>query len=299
MLGRDVSPLLSSLGIAALAGAVAPACSDRNGGPAPIDDVSDVIDVQEGYAEFYCGCYAELYGEGPMGIEDCLSELEIASADEEACLNQVFGANPADFEVLRCQAEAQRGFLSCARAEGCPPTFTCGDGSKVPEDYICDGDLDCEDGSDEEQNCPAPRTCEDGMPLEGFSVCDGIADCAGGEDEVDCPGRFQCGDGSDIPPEWVCDDDRDCDDGSDEEQNCPVTCRGRYSLQFDECGSWTEAVQQEISMCFPFQCYDGEELALGQRCDGTPDCTEGEDEEGCDSSDSDSGEGDGGESTGG
>lgn len=61
MLGSDSSPLLSALGIVALAGVAAPACSDNKGGSLPpIDDVSDVIDVQESYADFYCECYGEL-----------------------------------------------------------------------------------------------------------------------------------------------------------------------------------------------------------------------------------------------
>lgn len=301
MLGRDSSPLLSSLGIVALASAAASGCSGNKGGPAPLDDVADVIDVAEGLNDFYCECYGELYGYDSMDVQACLSELNI-SDEETACIANVFDGKPAEFEVLRCQAEAQRILLSCSRAEGCGESFTCDDGGKVPESYVCDGDTDCGDGSDEQQSCPAPFMCEDGMALEDYSVCDGFEDCAGGEDENACPDPFVCGDGRELPPEWVCDEAPDCEDGSDEQQSCPVTCTSGYFMQISACGEFSEEVQRETSWCFPFFCFDGAELPAGQQCDGTPDCTGGEDEDElfCNPSDPTGGStGGSGESTGG
>lgn len=278
MLGRDSNPLLSSLGIVALASAVAPACRDEEDS-APIESVADVVAVEESYAEFYCECYGQFYG--PMGAEDCLSSLDIADTDEQACLTEVFDARPEDFEVVRCQAEARRGLLSCARADGCPPAFTCADGGKVPESFVCDGEADCEDGSDEQQDCPAPFTCEDGTELSSFSLCDAFEDCEGGEDEADCPDPFVCENGDEIRAEWVCDGEADCVDGSDEAGNCPVSCETGFLLQLADCGELSEEVQAEMSRCFPFECFDGTELPAGQLCDGTADCPGGEDEEAC------------------
>ena len=138
--------------------------------------------------------------------------------------------------------------------------------------------------------------CEDQTTLEyPWQVCDGREDCPGGEDEADCPAPFVCGDGSELLARRVCDGNLDCEDGTDE-RDCPETCGDRYAEA--NCAELSEAVILETSKCFPFQCYgDGPELPPEQRCDGTPDCPGGEDEDGCDPSGSDDPEG--GESTGG
>lgn len=290
------SPLLSSLGIVALASAAgAPACRDDQT-ESSIDDVADVVDLQDDLVEFYCECYGQLYGYGPMDVQDCLSELGI-SGETEACLTEVFAANPAELEVLLCQSEAERSLLSCERAEGCPTPFVCASGESVLEEWVCDGEADCQDGSDEQQDCPPPFMCEDGTAVAKYSLCDGFEDCAVGEDEMECPDPFTCGDGTEIPGEWVCDEDSDCEDGSDEQQDCPVTCRSRHATQLAECGEIELSVQHQASLCFPFTCYDDDvQLAVEQRCDGTPDCADGTDEQGCPQDPSGD---EGGESTGG
>ncbi|KAF1593158.1 Low-density lipoprotein receptor-related protein 4, partial [Eudyptes moseleyi] len=85
----------------------------------------------------------------------------------------------------------------------CPRTHVpCRDGTEcVAQEYMCDGEKDCADGSDE----------------------DGCAQLC------DTPGRscssYPCGLGACLNASLVCDGQQDCADGSDEGGNCSVPCQ--------------------------------------------------------------------------
>ncbi|CAH1246976.1 TLL1 [Branchiostoma lanceolatum] len=83
--------------------------------------------------------------------------------------------------VLLCIGAAAAQNDICSAGE-----FGCANGGCITDSWICDGDNDCGDMSDE-QDCGA---------------------CGGG--------RFECANGNCITSDWVCDDDNDCGDASDE-----------------------------------------------------------------------------------
>ncbi|XP_009994277.1 PREDICTED: low-density lipoprotein receptor-related protein 2-like [Chaetura pelagica] len=89
----------------------------------------------------------------------------------------------------------------------CPRTHVaCRDGTEcVAQEYMCDGEKDCADGSDEDgcaQLCDTP-----GRP----------APCQSHE--------YPCGLGACLNANLVCDGRQDCADGSDEGGNCSVLCQ--------------------------------------------------------------------------
>ncbi|XP_064423972.1 basement membrane-specific heparan sulfate proteoglycan core protein isoform X11 [Latimeria chalumnae] len=110
---------------------------------------------------------------------------------------------------------------------------TCQSGQCIQRDYLCDGERDCLDGSDE-LNCGTPSPCEpnefkcqNGRCALKLWRCDGDNDCGDGSDEDYCPTKgpgdtcapeqFICvSDHTCIPASYHCDEEPDCPDRSDE-----------------------------------------------------------------------------------
>ncbi|KAK1340027.1 hypothetical protein QTO34_018591 [Cnephaeus nilssonii] len=170
---------------------------------------------------------------------------------------------------------------SLSRAVCAPHEFQCGNRSCLAAVFVCDGDDDCGDGSDE-RGCADPACgprefrCADGSAcVPERWLCDRQFDCQDLSDEAAelCgrarPGNatapaacaaahFACRSGECVHLGWRCDGDRDCKDQSDE-ADCPLgTCRG------DE-----------------FQCGDGACVPAIKRCNQEQDCPDGSDEAGC------------------
>ena len=110
-----------------------------------------------------------------------------------------------------------------------PDMWMCDNGEEIPEDWVNDGEEDCEDGSDEyddgsdSDNEPDMWMCDNGEEIPEDWVNDGEEDCEDGSDEYDDgsdsdnePDMWMCDNGEEIPEDWVNDGEEDCEDGSDE-----------------------------------------------------------------------------------
>ncbi|MDP0562069.1 MAG: LDL receptor domain-containing protein [Candidatus Endonucleobacter sp. (ex Gigantidas childressi)] len=70
--------------------------------------------------------------------------------------------------------------------------FVCNNMQTTNEDWLCDGDFDCIDGSDESSGVMQPCfDCKDGTVIIRELVCNGQNNCPNGSDEnPDCPAAF-------------------------------------------------------------------------------------------------------------
>uniref|UniRef100_A0A3B5MAA9 Uncharacterized protein n=1 Tax=Xiphophorus couchianus TaxID=32473 RepID=A0A3B5MAA9_9TELE len=125
---------------------------------------------------------------------------------------------------LRCKADQAR----------------CQSGECISRIFICDGERDCQDGSDE-LRCGTPSPCEpnefkckNGRCALKLWRCDGDNDCDDNSDETNCPTKgpndrcspeqFECRiDKNCIPASYQCDEEPDCADRSDEIGCTPPT----------------------------------------------------------------------------
>ncbi|XP_024940142.1 sortilin-related receptor isoform X2 [Cephus cinctus] len=182
--------------------------------------------------------------------------------------------------------------------------FVCGKNQTcIPRSWVCDSEPDCMDGSDE-VNCdnikcePWQFSCGSSNGthhrcIYGTWHCDGDKDCLDGSDEVNCTHvssptplppttpmnfcndwMFMCNNKKCVPYWWKCDSVDDCGDDSDE-----IGC-GNLDVPTD-----VPITTEQPNVCRDnqFMCDNSECIEDAWICDGTKDCSNGEDELHCDS----------------
>jgi hypothetical protein len=152
-------------------------------------------------------------------IQECLSMGSCAHLEAYVCVNA--------YEPLYQTCD-----LQCLETHG----HHCGPDT-LPPSQVCDGFVDCDDGSDED-GCPSPFVCGNGDQIAAAWRCDGYPDCEDMLDEYDCPPEqdFMCGDGTQIPAQQRCDFVGHCPDGSDEADCAMVNCSDDVTTGPSETG---------------------------------------------------------------
>lgn len=140
-----------------------------------------------------------------------------------------------------------------------PTLFQCKNDLCIFKSWLCDGDKDCPDGSDE-FNCSTTAKTTTPIPIPSGK-------CG--------PWQFTCKNQHCIPEWWKCDSVNDCGDNSDE-----IDCNSRNPSKTTP-SPMPAPTPSEICQLNQFRCFDGQCIDEAWVCDGVRDCTQGEDEEHC------------------
>ncbi len=173
----------------------------------PVDTTTRLAEAGRARGQALCQCASAAEAE-----ESCISAEDFAP--NAACLAALA---PDEVEHWRCRADAlwreTACFVGCARngsdLPNCGPDAACNDPELPGIEYYCRR-VTC--AGDQEQS------------LTKYQICDGKVDCNDGSDERNClrgARFFECAsDAKAIALTQVCNAVPDCDDGSDE-QYCP------------------------------------------------------------------------------
>ena len=170
-------------------------------------------------------------------------------------------------------------------------SFVCANqGDCIHKEWVCDGDRDCTDGSDESEETCGPVVscseeqfkCSNGDCIPAHLKCSGGVECLDGSDELGCSDdlalphtkcdpytEFDCGPGKPcLPQERVCDLRNDCGDWEDEPK--------------DICGQKTDECKKNNGGCdqlcvdtadgFFCDCKPGFKMSGNNTCEDIDEC---------------------------
>ncbi|KAG1687419.1 Prolow-density lipoprotein receptor-related protein 1 [Nymphon striatum] len=255
------------------------------------------------------------------GVAQCTDGSDERNCQNHACLPSQYKCSGGEKSPSRCIQLSHKcdGYADCIEKDdemNCAPKtckaneMRCNNSICIPNVFMCDGDDDCGDNSDEPVSC-AVRSCSEdefrcnsGRCIPNSWFCDGDLDCGEWEDEPkSCadhtcdPSYFLCNNTRCIPGRWKCDFDDDCGDKSDElncvPRNCSESefrcasgrcirgslhCNGEYN-----CEDLSDELQCNITCdANHFKCHNPPFCILKEwQCDRDADCADGSDEEGC------------------
>ncbi|XP_046548454.1 sortilin-related receptor-like [Haliotis rubra] len=238
------------------------------------------------------------------------------SSDERSCHHTNCSANKFQCQNNRCipktwvcdndnDCHDNSDEVNCTTMAPCRSwEKKCGSGECVSSQAYCNGIFDCQDHSDEhncnQTTCPPWRhKCDSGNLCVSFTwICDGERDCPDGSVEEHCTAtattpvtssttppschswQFTCKNRFCIWHAARCDGFNDCGDNSDE-----VDC-GEWRQQVNVMFTLsTLPVSETTCSTTEFLCYSSNTEPTCIRdswvCDGTNDCSSGEDERNC------------------
>ncbi|XP_068625224.1 vitellogenin receptor Yl [Battus philenor] len=246
--------------------------------------------------EFYCHRTNECFPASRRcdGKEDCvLGEDEEGCADINKKKKMETPTTACPVTEYLCNGKCINKYALCktnssttTSSPTCSPTeFRCTkDNICIEHSLVCDGHVECPDGSDEDPESCDTLSCyvTEFMCTSGSCIpvnwrCDGSEDCVDGSDEVDCEnktcsaGQFQCRNGECVDLSKRCNAQIDCFDHSDED-GCDLTDGFEEIDEKRQCQSWEYACERNETICLP----------LTARCNAKIECPGGTDEAGCD-----------------
>ena len=205
---------------------------------------------------------------------------------------------------LSCRSNCSSSKFQCEKSLKCIPFW-----------WKCDGQKDCDDGSDEPDDCrafvckPGQFQCENNACIRPGQFCNGRDDCGDGSDERDCDdyecmkNQYKCA-GNATVQSYCIETTRQCNGVSDcplndDEDGCPANsceenffacANGACVPKVWVCDNESDCLDDsdEADFCHSpnrtcseghFKCNSGRCIPQSWLCDGDPDCFDKEDED--------------------